>query len=269
MLPIAVDAMGGDNAPGEIVAGAIRARDELNVPILLVGRPAEIGDTDGIEVLEASEVIAMDADPIAAVARRLRQGPPLGNLPIDLPLAPFRLVGQLDRRWPNAIVQAQYGQVQPKHLLSAWIRHLVLCVAGPGDQTRESVLVGRPGKPGGAKICRLQPVDDARSRLEDLAGLYLAGQQQPLLLFPKASHAFVEALRRDKGVAEARIVARGVWEGRGSAERNDPHLARIFGDQDPLHEDFALLTPPLAGGDFASLARRVFGPLLDHLREGE
>ncbi len=67
MLPIAVDAMGGDNAPGEIVAGAIRARDELNVPILLVGRPAEIGDTDGIEVLEASEVIAMDADPGSSV----------------------------------------------------------------------------------------------------------------------------------------------------------------------------------------------------------
>ena len=62
MLPIAVDAMGGDKAPGEIVAGAVQAADELGVPVVLVGRPDEIGDTHGLEVIEASEVIAMDAD---------------------------------------------------------------------------------------------------------------------------------------------------------------------------------------------------------------
>ncbi len=45
MLPIAVDAMGGDHAPGEIVAGARQAADELGVPVVLVGRPDEIGDT--------------------------------------------------------------------------------------------------------------------------------------------------------------------------------------------------------------------------------
>jgi phosphate acyltransferase len=62
MLPIAVDAMGGDKAPGEIVAGAVQAADELGVPVVLVGRPDEIGDTHGLEVIAASEVIAMDAD---------------------------------------------------------------------------------------------------------------------------------------------------------------------------------------------------------------
>lgn len=65
--PVAIDAMGGDRAPDEIVAGAIRARDELGTAILLVGRPDELGDTDGIEVLEASEVVPMDADPAKAV----------------------------------------------------------------------------------------------------------------------------------------------------------------------------------------------------------
>lgn len=69
VLPIAVDAMGGDHAPGEIVAGAVRARDELGVPVVLVGRPDELGDTGGLEVIAASEVIAMDADPAASVRR--------------------------------------------------------------------------------------------------------------------------------------------------------------------------------------------------------
>jgi glycerol-3-phosphate acyltransferase PlsX len=62
-LPIALDAMGGDNAPGEIVAGALRARDELGIHVVLVGRPDELGDTGGLGVIPASEVIAMDADP--------------------------------------------------------------------------------------------------------------------------------------------------------------------------------------------------------------
>ena len=69
MLPVAVDAMGGDNAPEEIVAGAVQAAEQLDVPVVLVGRPDEIGDASGLEVIEASEVIAMDADPGLAVRR--------------------------------------------------------------------------------------------------------------------------------------------------------------------------------------------------------
>jgi glycerol-3-phosphate acyltransferase PlsX len=69
MLPIAVDAMGGDNAPEAIVAGARRAVDELGIPVVLVGRSADLGDTGGLEVIEASEVIAMDADPGSSVRK--------------------------------------------------------------------------------------------------------------------------------------------------------------------------------------------------------
>ncbi len=67
MLPIAVDAMGGDNAPHAIVAGARRAHEENGIPVVLVGRPDEIGDTGDVPVIEASEVIAMDADPSTSV----------------------------------------------------------------------------------------------------------------------------------------------------------------------------------------------------------
>ena len=67
-LPVAVDAMGGDNAPDAIVAGARLAAD-AGIPVVLVGRPDEIGDTGGIAVIEASEVIAMDADPGSSVRK--------------------------------------------------------------------------------------------------------------------------------------------------------------------------------------------------------
>jgi phosphate acyltransferase len=67
LLPVAVDAMGGDLAPDEIVAGARQAADDLGIPVVLVGRPDEIGDPGDLEVVAASEVIAMDADAGTAV----------------------------------------------------------------------------------------------------------------------------------------------------------------------------------------------------------
>ncbi len=70
-ITIAVDAMGGDNAPGEIVAGAIEAADELGVRVLLVGLEPAIGPllpdaTSGVELVAATEVVAMH-DPPASV----------------------------------------------------------------------------------------------------------------------------------------------------------------------------------------------------------
>src|ERR1019366_763648 len=40
------------------------------VPVVLVGRPEELGDTGGLEVFPASEVIGMDEDPAQGVRRK-------------------------------------------------------------------------------------------------------------------------------------------------------------------------------------------------------
>ncbi|GAC1532430.1 MAG: phosphate acyltransferase PlsX [Acidimicrobiales bacterium] len=66
MLPIAVDAMGGDHAPLEIVAGARQAA-EAGIPVMLVGDPGVIGDTGGLEVIACYEVIDMHEDGAKAV----------------------------------------------------------------------------------------------------------------------------------------------------------------------------------------------------------
>jgi len=69
VLPIAIDANGGDKSPEEIVEGARRARDELGVEVLLVGTPDVVDLAGDLPVLEASQVIAMDADPGTSVRR--------------------------------------------------------------------------------------------------------------------------------------------------------------------------------------------------------
>jgi glycerol-3-phosphate acyltransferase PlsX len=68
-LPVAVDAMGGDKAPGEIVAGARLATDE-GIPVVLVGPPGQIGDTAGLDLVECTEVISMHEDPAQGVRRK-------------------------------------------------------------------------------------------------------------------------------------------------------------------------------------------------------
>jgi glycerol-3-phosphate acyltransferase PlsX len=69
-LPIALDAMGGDFAPGEIIAGARRAVDELGLSVTLVGVPDLMGDPQGLEVVACTEVIHMDDDPAGSVRKK-------------------------------------------------------------------------------------------------------------------------------------------------------------------------------------------------------
>lgn len=70
MLPVAIDAMGGDKAPGEIVEGAHRAVAELGVSVVLVGQPEVLEPLAGdLEIIPASEVIPMSADPGSSVRR--------------------------------------------------------------------------------------------------------------------------------------------------------------------------------------------------------
>jgi glycerol-3-phosphate acyltransferase PlsX len=68
MKPIAVDAMGGDKAPAEIVAGAKQAAAE-GIPVLLVG-PADLADRGDLELLVATEVIGMDEDAASSVKKK-------------------------------------------------------------------------------------------------------------------------------------------------------------------------------------------------------
>ena len=64
MIRVAVDAMGGDNAPEEIVAGALEAASQQIRPILT--GPAGL-DTGGLELIEAPQVIGMDDKPADAI----------------------------------------------------------------------------------------------------------------------------------------------------------------------------------------------------------
>lgn len=74
---IAIDAMGGDHAPTEIIAGALRAQAELGVEVLLVGDPEQIAastpnasNLSSLEIVSAEGTIEMGEEPLGALRRK-------------------------------------------------------------------------------------------------------------------------------------------------------------------------------------------------------
>lgn len=75
-MNIALDAMGGDHAPAEIVHGALQAAPLVGGKIFLVGQPEAIERHLGqdrppnIEIVPASQVIEMDEKPTEAIRKK-------------------------------------------------------------------------------------------------------------------------------------------------------------------------------------------------------
>lgn len=73
---VAVDAMGGDNAPGQVVRGAVEAvREDKRVKVFLVGKEPvlreelknDVYDSQRLEIVHASEVIETGEPPVTAI----------------------------------------------------------------------------------------------------------------------------------------------------------------------------------------------------------
>jgi glycerol-3-phosphate acyltransferase PlsX len=79
-MRIAIDAMGGDYAPGEIIAGALEAKDLLGSQdeLVMVGDEATIrahlqalkASPDTFRIIHAPEIIGMDESPVDAIRKK-------------------------------------------------------------------------------------------------------------------------------------------------------------------------------------------------------
>ena len=77
-ISIAVDAMGGDNAPKEIIKGAVEALADKRVHILLVGKEDVIKNelsaygslSDRVKIINAASVIGNDEQPTSAIRQK-------------------------------------------------------------------------------------------------------------------------------------------------------------------------------------------------------
>ena len=69
-IRVAVDAMGGDRAPEEVVAGALAAATDRIEPVLFGRREALEPLAEGLEVVHADEIVEMDEKPSDAAREK-------------------------------------------------------------------------------------------------------------------------------------------------------------------------------------------------------
>ena len=86
MSKIAVDVMGGDNAPDEILKGCILALDKIESTLVLVGKEETIKqklvaytyDTNRVQIVNADEIIEMEDSPVAAIRQKKKSSMVIG-----------------------------------------------------------------------------------------------------------------------------------------------------------------------------------------------
>lgn len=84
-MKVLFDTSGGDNAPIEIIKGALEAREEFNIEIAFVGKAEEIKKTiekfevkEKIEIIDAQEKIENDEEPAFALRRKKNSSTVIG-----------------------------------------------------------------------------------------------------------------------------------------------------------------------------------------------
>jgi exodeoxyribonuclease V gamma subunit len=164
------------------------------------------------------------------------------QLSFDLDGERWQLLGGLADLRADGLLRWRCDALRPADRLEAWITHLALCAAPPPGvqaQTRwlsldTSLLLQAPAQPG--------------ALLLELLRLYRRGLCEPLPFFPKSAWAFVD----EDGSMAAAARAWTPTRDRPFAEGADPaYRLALRGLGDPL------------AGDFADLAQRVYGPLID------
>nr|NJM04592.1 hypothetical protein [Desulfobacula sp.] len=92
-----------------------------------------------------------------------------------------------------------FGRVNGARLLSAWIRHVFLNAAGPGDYPRQTFLLGRDprGKKPAAMYRFLGLGDRARLYLGELAGIFQDGGTTPFYFSCETAFQLAGALAAD------------------------------------------------------------------------
>ncbi len=202
------------------------------------------------------QAVLETVEPLVVRVRSLREGGPALDLPVSRRLpSGVLLSGEVGDRWARGQLRHQFSRVSGKHLLTLWIRHLVLSWQAP--EPSDSYLVGRA--PAGAKhtlaAFRLRPVEAPARHLEVFVDLFERGMREPLPFFPQAALTYARGLVAGKDEPSALAAARTQFL---KERERDAHVRRVF-DADALTE----------GGElgFAALSREVMLPLLEALED--
>jgi exodeoxyribonuclease V gamma subunit len=206
---------------------------------------------------------------VAAVQNAVPESEDEHELSFQFELDELRIFGRLEGVSANRRVERILSAARAKHYVSAWLRHLALCIAH--DPASETLLVSRDAKKG-AQVVTFRPVANAREELRAWVDARALGLVMPLPLFAQPAFECAKSLRQGKSESEAASVLERALTRQspiGKPEAEDPFLRQIWSPREL--ERASELTARDARGHSATgftLARTLFLPLLAHMSEG-
>lgn len=191
------------------------------------------------------------AEEFAQKLTRLCQMDPLPPLDLELRLTEGTVVGRIGALRCDRLIHYRYTKLKAKDLLRIWVEHLALNCAGEAGYPEESIFVASDA------TITLPRLEKSCEILERLVALYQKGMAFPIRFFPETSLEFAKKSLDPKKAHKALSDARGKWYGSDHfpGEGSDDHIKGVFGDEEPLDEEFA------------SMALEIWGPLLSHQRK--
>jgi exodeoxyribonuclease V gamma subunit len=210
----------------------------------------------------AYDAVLPDVLAVANAIKRLLDGAPAPPREIDLEVGGTRIIGWLRNAGTKAHVVYTFSQLQGKHQLGTWVRHLAMQCAGLHHETW---LVARTKGGATRTKFRIMTANDARDALASLVDLYWRGLEAPLVFFSDASMAYARCLA-EKGPGVALAKASQVFHDRfGSGD--DAYVKKVLGERepfDPAFEPFATPRDRARFPSFGDLAVAICAPLLQH-----
>jgi exodeoxyribonuclease V gamma subunit len=196
--------------------------------------------------------LSIDTDMFANRIETYTKGESPASLDIDLQIDDFKISGRLSNIYTANPIHSRFANTRSKDLLQLWIHHLVLGSSTRGKYPQDSILICKDA----AWI--FGPIENYRDTLKSLLTLYWQGLSEALHFFPESSYEFVQQLLlKDRSPQKALRLAQQKWNGtdyyRGESE--DPYYHLCFRRTDPI------------GDSFQKIAKKVFGPILEHGRE--
>jgi len=157
---------------------------------------------------------------------------------VDLQFDGFQLTGQLIDVYREGVCTHRFGRVRARDLLTAWIKHLLLCANGADDVPKHTRAIFQK-----ESYC-FSEVQSPLEILEILLSTRHAGLVRPVPFFPESSLAYAKKL--EEGVEEfvAMKAASAQWFGNDSQFGLMPEcLQESFeivwhGNPDPLNDQF-------------------------------
>jgi exodeoxyribonuclease V gamma subunit len=117
-------------------------------------------------------------------------GQPLDDLPVDLKIGGYRLVGTLGNRYQNGSLHYRYANLKGKDFITAWLRHLLI----NQSQKQVTYLISTD------EDLLFQPDICSSDYLPQFIEIYKIGQQQPNAFFVEAALAYLKQAGKQRAI---------------------------------------------------------------------